>query len=107
MLSAEGHTVDRAISGLEALRKIVDGVYDCMLVDMRMPGMGGPQLYGLIERYDRDVAKRVIFLAEESVGRESQQFLASVGNPVARKPFDARELSGLVTDAPPGASASE
>ena len=107
VLSAEGHTVDRAISGLEALRKIVDGVYDCMLVDLRMPGMGGPQLYGLIERYDKDVAKRVIFLVERSLGSESQQFLAAVGNPVARKPFDAGELCGLVTGVPHGTSAAE
>ena len=40
-LSLRGITADGATNGHEALEKIYDGQYDVVLLDVKMPGLGG------------------------------------------------------------------
>ena len=49
-LAQEGHRVETAGNGLEALEVLTGRSYDVILSDLRMPGMGGDELYRRIER---------------------------------------------------------
>src|SRR5688500_7704312 len=44
MLTAEGHTVESASSGRQALERLRDGGFDLVMTDRAMPGMSGDQL---------------------------------------------------------------
>ena len=50
VLAADGHTVDSAPNGLEALEKVVGGWFDLVITDRAMPEMGGDQLAAAVKR---------------------------------------------------------
>ncbi|MCE9528728.1 MAG: response regulator [Planctomycetales bacterium] len=50
ILSECGYRVDTATSGSDALKLLDDGHYDVALLDLKMPGMNGVELYREIKR---------------------------------------------------------
>ncbi len=50
-LSRKGHHVDSADDGLEALERIREGVYDVLILDMRMPRMEGIELLRELQKF--------------------------------------------------------
>ena len=48
-LESERYTVDLAQDGQEAWRKLANMEYDCILLDLKMPGMNGRQLYDFMQ----------------------------------------------------------
>ena len=91
-LETERYTVDLAEDGQEAWRKIQNIKYDCILLDLKMPGMSGQELYQLIQGISEPLASKVVFITGDTVSPETSSFLDSAGNPVLTKPFSIREL---------------
>ncbi|MDA1129163.1 MAG: PAS domain S-box protein [Chloroflexi bacterium] len=90
------YNVDQAGDGEEAWRKLQTLEYDCILLDLRMPGMSGQELYLRIKaEFPRSVGQ-IIFITGDIVNPATKEFLSEVGNPVLSKPFDFRELEQLV-----------
>ena len=86
-LSLEGlTTVDQAANGEEALSKLRASSYDCILLDLKMPGMGGEQVYRLIQRSSSELARKIIFVTGDTISRSTHNFLQSTGNPTLSKP---------------------
>lgn len=54
-LEAQGHTVDFATNGREALAKLRSGAFDLLLLDIQMPEMDG---YQVLEELARDLRLR-------------------------------------------------
>ena len=86
------YTVDLAEGGEEAWRKLQSMPYDCILLDLKMPGMSGQQLYQLIELSDKELAGKVIFITGDTVNSDTSEFIAAVRNPVMNKPFKLDDL---------------
>ena len=81
-LGAEGHTVDVATSGSEVVgRTDLDG-YDIVLLDMKMSGLGGSEVFDYIRQLPGDLAARVIFSTGDVANIETQEFIERTGNPV-------------------------
>ncbi len=92
-LSFEGLvSVDQAETGEEAWRKLQVSAYDCILLDLKMPGMGGQQLYHLIEQSSKEMASRIIFLTGDTISRDTHDFLQGTGNPMLSKPISMEDL---------------
>ena len=91
-LARRGAEVEEAADGVEALTRLSARAPDVILVDLRMPRMGGIELYARLEQERPDLVRRVLFLS----GDVSQ--LAEPGNtPVPRerllvKPVELAEL---------------
>src|SRR5204862_464841 len=45
VLEAAGYAVNTAGTGAEALEKMTNGRVDCLLLDLRLPVLSGPELY--------------------------------------------------------------
>lgn len=60
LLAYDGHQVETASSGPEAIAKIESGTYDVVFTDFSMPGMKGDELARKIK--ERDPGKPVILL---------------------------------------------
>ena len=90
------HDVDQAGDGEEAWRKLQRLDYDCILLDLRMPGMGGQELYERIKVSIPDLVDRIVFITGDTVNPATRSFLTGIGNAVLSKPFDFRELEQLV-----------
>src|SRR5690606_37709429 len=71
ILRLDGHTVDEAGDGAEAIRKIDDAIaagrgYDVILSDLRMAGLGGDRLLALLRERGDDLDRRVIFVTGDT-----------------------------------------
>jgi CheY-like chemotaxis protein len=92
LLAADGHEVEAATKGTEALRRLQDHTYDLILSDMRMPELDGPSLYREIERRHPGLHRRVIFLTGDTLSPETREFLKQTGAPSLSKPFVLDEV---------------
>ena len=91
-LGGAGHEVDTAADGAAALQHIYTGEYDAILLDIKMPGLGGPEVYQCIESIRPDMAERVLFISGDSASTEVKTFIESTGNPLLKKPFTLDDL---------------
>ena len=69
--------------------------YNCILLDLRMPGMGGQALYERVKAISPKLLNRIVFITGDTVNQATTSFLSSVPNLVLSKPFDFRELEQL------------
>ena len=92
VLSGDGHAVDLASNGEEGWASIRSKRYGCIIMDLRMPGISGQQLYQQTRSYDADLARHIIFITGDTARPEVRDFLEETGNPVIGKPFDLEEL---------------
>ncbi len=68
-LEREGHHVDQAAEGGEALRKVSLSVsYDVILSDLRMPGIDGEQLLLRLKERGRGDERKVVFMTGDATG---------------------------------------
>ena len=91
-LTAQGHDVDVANDGAEALRMIFLNEYDAILLDVRMPGLGGSEVFRSVEVLRPDLAGRVLFITGDTVSPDTRSFLEQTRVEVLHKPFSLEEL---------------
>jgi signal transduction histidine kinase len=96
ILTQDGHQVDVASRGDEALDYVSEREYDLIITDIRMPGIDGRELYRRVREMNRDLARTMVFITGDTVGVETRQFIQRVSNPVLVKPFKMRELREAV-----------
>ena len=93
VLVADGHRVDTARNGEEALTHLVEHGYDLLITDIKMPGMGGQALYQRVKQMDSELAKNTVFITGDTVSAETRNFLQRVQNVCLAKPFKIREVT--------------
>ena len=91
-LTTWGHQVDVAADGEQGLARALDGDYDLIITDVRMPNVGGRELYERLLRDAPAVAARVVFSTGDTVRDDTMTFLEHAGRPVLHKPFKLAEL---------------
>ena len=95
LLKLDGHRVETADSGQEALNLLAGRSYDVILSNIRMPGMDGSELYRRIEQRWPHLAPRVVFVtAEGSTGLQAQYGGAPV--PLLAKPYTVERLRQVI-----------
>ncbi|MGE0718652.1 MAG: ATP-binding protein [Alphaproteobacteria bacterium] len=97
LLRREGHAVDLATDGVEALRRADRRRYDLVVADIHMAGMDGTELYRRLERQHPDLAARVLFVTGDVANPELEQFFVLAGRPVLAKPFADDRFLAVVT----------
>jgi len=95
-LVLEGHDVDTAKNGQEALEKIAACSYDAILSDLRMPELDGVGLYRVLDQQHPGLLPRIAFVSGTTEPVEYASFLEETGVPVLRKPFAIDDLQRLV-----------
>jgi signal transduction histidine kinase len=95
-LGREGHRVEIACNGADALRRLEQHGYDLVVSDTKMPVMDGMELYRELERRFPALSKRIIFVTGDVLDAEKRRFLESSGAPFLAKPFDLGEIRRVV-----------
>ncbi len=98
-LRAIGFTVDTAINGKVAQKKIERKQYDLYLIDIKMPEMGGIELYQWLCEKHPNSTGRVMFITGSVMGGNTMHFLEQSGRPLLLKPFTPDELKSAVSKA--------
>ncbi len=93
-----GFRVDLAPDGVAALRLLEsnDFDYDAVLVDVRMPGLGGADLFRHIGERSPSLAGRVIFITGDTVSADTREFLDGAELQTVTKPFNAADLQAAL-----------
>ncbi len=89
-LRAEGWSIDHAVSAKDGLERMMDTVYDIVLLDMMLPGMPGDELC----RHLRSARNNVPVLVLSALGSTSDRVegLRSGADDYLPKPFEFDEL---------------
>ena len=91
-LEAWGHTVEVASDGSDAVERALVRPFDVIVCDLRMPRLGGREMYEQLAEGHPEVADRVIFATGDTVRGDTLHFLESLGRPFLHKPFTLAEL---------------
>jgi CheY-like chemotaxis protein len=97
-LRGQGYTVDLASNGAAALELIGKRHYDLILLDLRMPGMTGDDVYRTVERTRPAQVLHVVFMTGDLHSESAAQFVRNTGRPVLAKPFTLADLSSRLTE---------
>jgi len=91
-LGKDAQLIDQAGDGKTAWHKLQLGSYDCILLDIRMAGTDGQELFQWINASDPELAAKVIFITGDLANPNTRSFLDSLPNPVLEKPVSVNEL---------------
>jgi DNA-binding response OmpR family regulator len=80
--------VDAAGNPEEALKKVARKIYDLLVLDIRLPGMNGADLYQRILEVSPLHTGRVVFITGYVGDDGVRSELESLGAPLLLKPFD-------------------
>jgi|GEM_PF-2537234 len=101
-LEGRGHRVDEAASGAEALERIAAVSYCAVVLDLKMPEMGGDELFHRLMERHPETAGRVVFATGDVISPARKAFLEESGRPAFEKPFDLWELAEALEAAEAG-----
>jgi two-component system NtrC family sensor kinase len=96
LLRNDGHDVDTAVGGLDAIELIGRRRYDAIVSDWKMPGLNGVRLYEHLRATDPQAAGRVIFMTGDVVNESFQAFLRANQLECLAKPFATGEFRAMV-----------
>jgi DNA-binding NtrC family response regulator len=94
ILGNGGYRVETASDGLEALRKLVDGGYDVLILDIMMPNMDGMEVLRRVKEQHPDID--VIMITGLSQIDTAVQSMKLGAFDYISKPFDPDELKLVV-----------
>jgi Signal transduction histidine kinase regulating C4-dicarboxylate transport system len=97
-LTREGHAVDTAATGEEALSRMASRRYDAILLDLRMPDMEGHAVYERLREEDSEHAARVVFATGDADSQSARNFLRDAERPFVSKPFMLPSVVRLLCD---------
>jgi CheY-like chemotaxis protein len=95
MLNRESCVVDHAAGGPEALAAVAVGAYDLILMDMRMPGMTGPETAQ--EMRTQGIATPIVALTANAFEDDRQTCLAAGMDDFLVKPLSADALRRILS----------
>jgi signal transduction histidine kinase/ActR/RegA family two-component response regulator len=91
-------SVDTADNGTVALDLIKNRDFDVLLLDIKMPGMDGMEIYRNIRNLKPYMTERIIFVTGDVESEKTKAFLALSNCQYLAKPFESADLLGLMSD---------
>ncbi len=98
VLAQAGYDVEVTGKPAETLEKLEASSYDAILMDIRMPGMSGKELYSDIKAKWPEMARRVVFITGDVSDASTDEFLKEHGLPYISKPFEQDALLEKVSE---------
>jgi PAS domain S-box-containing protein len=96
VLAEEGHQVETVDNAEDALEMVMSKPYRIILLDIKMPGMSGIELYKRFQKIAPSLARKVIFVTGDVMGTRTMAFLSKAKSPYITKPFTASQLNILI-----------
>ena len=93
----DGHEVEIAGDGAEALGLLAARPYDLIVSDTKMPVLDGESFYRELERRHPALRERIVFLTGDVLSRDKRDFLERTAAPFLTKPCDLDELRRVVS----------
>jgi DNA-binding NarL/FixJ family response regulator len=91
-LERNGHTVETAASGREALAILAMRPVDLIVADIRMADLDGPGLHQLLTARRPELLERLVFTTRADLPADLEGFVCETGVEILEKPFVARDI---------------
>jgi CheY-like chemotaxis protein len=93
-----GQDVTVALGGQRGWERLSapDATYELVTLDLKMPDLSGPKVWERLVSSNSALAGRVVFITGDTVDAATEGFLRRAGRPVLRKPFELRDIAGLI-----------
>ncbi len=98
ILKKAGCSVDEAISGKEALKKVHNNKYDLIFMDIQMPEMDGIKTTEKIRSLGLDKVPPIVAMTAYSMEEDRSRFLSQGMDDYLPKPIKAKDLISKVKD---------
>ena len=95
-LRALGLQVQTAANGNQVIDRVDIEDFDIIILDFKMPEVGGTELFEQIESMAENVARKVLFITGDIHSGQASEIVRRTGNPVLRKPFVLEDLIAAV-----------
>ena len=92
LLVKHGYRVDTVDNCRSALDMILGEKYDCILLDIKLPGMSGIELYKEIKKSDASLVRKIAFITGNIMEQETRRFLQENRVAYFVKPFEMKQL---------------
>ena len=96
LLRTEGHAVETASSGQQAIEMMSRQKFDVLVSDWKMPGLNGIRLYEHLIATHPESAQRTLFMTGDVVSDTFQEFLTKNHLSCLSKPFAISEFRAAV-----------
>jgi len=96
ILRLQGYETTQAFSGLEAIEQVNQGIFDCVLTDIKMSEMDGVELFQELHKYQPGLP--VVFMTAYASDDLIQDGLNNGAVGVLNKPIDIHKLLGFLDD---------
>jgi CheY-like chemotaxis protein len=93
------HDIIAVKNGQEAIKKLRKDSYDLLIIDCRMPGLSGIELYRWLLENKNELQRRVIFMTGDIFVPEIKSFLQNSGCQYIAKPFIMEDFKRTVKTA--------
>jgi CheY-like chemotaxis protein len=97
-LNTSNYNVDVTENPYEAIQKIALNNYDLVIIDIRMPGMSGQELFERIINDKPYMSKKILFTTGDSANIEVKDFLQKYKLHSISKPFDHHTLETKIRE---------
>jgi len=91
-LEAYCYMVSTVSNGVDALKAVMDRVYELIICDVMMPKLAGDAFYFAVQRVKPALCERFIFITAHGETQRMQEFLNHVSGMVLMKPFHVEDL---------------
>jgi PAS domain S-box-containing protein len=102
ILAKHGHKVDTTDNCVDALEMIKSEKYDYILLDVKLPGMSGIDMFNEIKKHNRTIVNKLAIITGDTMDPATQEFLEYAKVPCFVKPFDTknfiREINSLINE---------
>lgn len=92
VLKQDGHRIEISVDGETALDRLKNETFDVILLDIKLPGMNGIELYRKLRKIRPDLLAKIIFVTGDVLGTETTEFLSKTGASYLTKPFSVYML---------------
>ncbi|MFC1928369.1 PAS domain S-box protein [Chloroflexota bacterium] len=92
VLTEEGHEVEIVDKGDDAIRKLGSEDYGAILLDVKLPGMSGIEIYEQLQKSSKPLTSKVIFITGDVMNLDTMVYIKSSQTSYIAKPFDAEKL---------------
>jgi len=102
ILTRDGHRVEVAWSGSQAIHKLEETAYDIVFLDLKIPGLSGQAVYAWIKHDRPELARQTVILTGDTLGNETLSFLREERVRHLLKPFQVADLRNALREVWPG-----
>jgi len=92
VLAAEGCVIEEAANGREALARIEAAEFDAVVSDVRMPDLGGFEVYKQGCALRPSLERRFLFVTGDVVSEDTVRFLEASGCASLAKPYNVDQF---------------